>query len=66
MVTKNSTLTIRLGYHTQNIGQEEDVLQNAIREVSKGECVIMGDFNHGYIQWKSLESAGVTTISFYF
>ena len=29
-----------------------------ITEVSKGECVIMGDFNHGHIQWKSLESAG--------
>ena len=26
--------------------------------MSKGECVIMGDFNHGHIQWKSLESAG--------
>ena len=29
-----------------------------MREVSKGECVIMGDFNHGHIQWESLESAG--------
>ena len=38
-------------------------------EVSMGGCVIIGDFNHGHIQpvqWKSLESAGVTTISFYF
>ena len=26
--------------------------------MSKEECVIMGDFNHGHIQWKSLESAG--------
>ena len=33
-------------------------LQNAIEEVSKGECIIMGDFNHGHIQWKSLESTG--------
>ena len=32
--------------------------QNAIKEVIKGECIIMGDFNHGHIQWKSLESAG--------
>ena len=30
----------------------------AIREVKKGECVIIGDFNHGHIQWESLESAG--------
>ena len=40
-----------------NIGQEEDVkLQKVIREVSKGGCV--DHFNHGHIQWKSLESAG--------
>ena len=54
IVTRNSTLTIGVVYQ-----QEEDVkLQNAIREVCKGECVIMGDFNHGHIQWESLESAG--------
>ena len=31
-----------------------------MREVSKWECVIMGDFNRGHIQWKSLvlQSAG--------
>ena len=58
-VTRNSTLTIGVVYRSPNIGQEEDVkLQKAIREVSKGECVIMGDFNHGHIQWESLESAG--------
>ena len=58
IVTRNSTLTIGVVY-SPNIGQEEDVkLQNVIREVSKGECVIMGDFNHGHIQWESLESAG--------
>ena len=60
IVTRNSTLTIGVVYRSPNIGQEEDVkLQKAIREVSKGECVIMGDFNHGHIQWESLESAGV-------
>ena len=34
--------------------------KKTIREVRKGECVTMGDFNHGRIQWKSfvLESAG--------
>ena len=59
IVTRNSTLTIGVVYRSPNIGQEEDVkLQNVIREVSKGECVIMGDFNHGHIQWESLESAG--------
>jgi len=59
IVTRHSTLTIGLVYRSPNIGHEEDVkLQNAIKETSKGECVIMGDFNHGHIQWKSLESAG--------
>ena len=26
--------------------------------MSRGGCVIMGDFNHGHIQWESLENAG--------
>ena len=59
IVTRNSTLTIGVVYRSPNIGQEEDVkLQKVIGEVSKGEYVIMGDFNHGHIQWESLESAG--------
>ena len=59
IVTRNSILTIAVVYHGPNIGQEEDVkLQKAIKEVSMGECVIMGDFNHGHIQWESLESTG--------
>ena len=33
-------------------------MQNSIKDVSDGECIIMGDFNHGHIQWKSLESTG--------
>ena len=58
-VTWNSTLTIGVVYRSPNIGQEEDIkLQKAIRDVSKGECVIMGDFNHDHKQWVSLESAG--------
>ena len=32
---------------------------NAISEVSKGDCIIMGDFNHGNIKWDSLQSTGV-------
>ena len=56
IVTRNSTLTIGIVYRSPNIGQEEDVkFKKAIREVSKGECVIMGDFNHDHIQWESLE-----------
>ena len=65
IVTRNSTLTIGVVYRSPNIGQEEDVkLQKAKREVSKGERVIMGDFNHVHIQWESLESAGGDDLQF--
>ena len=33
-------------------------IHNAIKEVSKRDCIIMGDFNHGHIQWTSLQSTG--------
>ena len=34
-------------YHCPNIGQEEDGKpQNAMKEVSKGECVNFSNFNH--------------------
>ena len=67
IATKNSTLTIGVFYRSPSMGKEEDLkLQNATREVNKGKCVAMGDFNLDHIQWKSLESAGMMTISFYF
>ena len=57
--TGNSTLTIGLVYRSPNINEEDNrQIQDAIKEVSKGECIIMGDFNHGQIQWESLESTG--------
>ena len=28
-------------------------------EVSKGDCIIMGDFNHGIIKWDTLQRKGV-------
>ena len=56
IATKNSTLTIGLIYRSPNIRQEDDnKLHNAIKEISKRECV---DFNNGHIQWKSIESVG--------
>ena len=46
-------------YRSPNLNEEDNTkLQNARKEVSKGECIIMGYFNHGHIQWKSLESTG--------
>ena len=58
-ISGNSKLTIGLVYRSPNINEEDNTkIQNAIKEVSKGECIIIGDFNHGHIQWKSLESTG--------
>ena len=31
--------------------EENEKIHNAIKEVSKRDCIIMGDFNHGHIQW---------------
>ena len=33
-------------------------IQSATKEVSKGECIIIGDFNHGHIQRKYLQCTG--------
>ena len=50
-----------------NINEEDNIkIQNTMKEISKGECIIMGYFNHGHIQRKSLESTGVGTNNFYF
>ena len=47
-------------YHCPNITkQNNEKIHNAISEVSKGDCIIMGDFNHGNIKWDSLQSTGV-------
>ena len=59
IVSGNSKLNIGLVYRSPNLNEEDNTkIQNAIKEVSKGECIIMGDFNHGHIQWKYLESTG--------
>ena len=59
IVTGNSTLTVGLVYRSPNISMEEhEKIHNAIKEVSKRDCIIMGDFNHGHIQWTSLQSTG--------
>ena len=67
IVSGNSKLTIGLVYRSPNINEEDNTkMQNAIKEVSKGECIIMGDFNHGHIQWNSLESTGIEDQQFLF
>ena len=59
IISGNSTLIISIVYRNPNIIEEDNTkIQSAKKEVSKEECIIMGDFNHGHIQWKSLESTG--------
>ena len=59
IATGNSTLTIVLVCQSPSINEEDQrKFKNTIKEGSKGECIIMGDFNHVHIQWKSLESTG--------
>ena len=60
IVTGNSTLTVGLVYRSPNISMEEnEKIRNAIED-----CIIMGDFNHGHIQWTSLQSTGRVQDSF--
>ena len=59
IVSGNSKLTIGFVYRSPNINEDDNTkINNAIKEVTKGECIIMGYFNHGHIQWKYLESTG--------
>ena len=48
--------SISLSQHNQT---EQRKIHNAISEVSKGDCIIMGDLNHGNIKWDTLQSTGV-------
>ena len=60
LVTGHKTVTMGVVYRCPNITKESnEKIQNAIREVSKGDCIVMGYFNHGNIQWDTLESTGV-------
>ena len=59
LVTGHTTVTIGVVYRCPNITkQNNEKIHNAISEVSKGDCIIMGDFNHGNIKWDSLQSTG--------
>ena len=60
LVTGHTTVTIVVVYRCHNITkQNNDNIHNTISEVSKGDCIIMGDFNHGNIKWNSLQSTEV-------
>ena len=60
LVTGHTTVAIGVVYRCPNITKENnEKIHNAISEVSKGDCIIMGDFNHGNIKWDTLQSTGV-------
>ena len=65
IVTGNSTLTVGLVYRSPNISIEEnEKMHNAIKEVSKRDCIIMGDFNHGHIKWTESWERGSRVFKF--
>ena len=46
LVTGHKTVTMGVIYRCPRITKESnEKIQNAIREVSKGDCIVMGDFN---------------------
>ena len=60
LVTGHTTVTIGVVYRCPNITkQNNDKMHNVIGEVSKGDCIIMGDFNHGNSKLDTLQSTGV-------
>ena len=65
LVTGHTTVIIGVVYRCPNITkQNNEKIHNAINEVSKGDCIIMGDFNHGNIKWDTLQSTGVEYSTF--
>ena len=59
IVTGNTILTVGLLYRSLSISiDEKEKVQNAIKEVSKRDSIIMGDINHGRVQWTFLQSTG--------
>ena len=65
LVTGHTTVTIGVVYRCPNITkQNNEKIHNAISEVSKGDCIIMGDFNHGNIKWDTLQSTCVEDQTF--
>ena len=60
LVTGHTTVTIGVVYRCPNITKQNiEKIHNAISEVSKGECIIMGDFNHVNIKLDTQQSTGV-------
>ena len=62
---RHTTVTIGVVYRCPNITkQNNEKIHNAISGMSKGDCIIMGDFNHGNIKWDTLHSTEVEDQTF--
>ena len=60
LVTGHTTVTIGVVYRCPNITkQNNEKIHNATSEVSKGDCIIMGDFKNRNIKLDTLQSTGV-------
>ena len=60
LVTGHTTVNVGVVYRCPYITkQNNEKIHNAITEVSKGDCIIMWDFNHGDIIWDTQQSTGV-------
>ena len=65
LVTGHTTVIIGVVYRCPNITkQNNENIHNVINEVSKGDCIIMGNCNHGNIKWDTLQSTGVEDSTF--
>ena len=64
LVTGHTTITIGVVNRCPNITIQNNNIHNAISEVSKEDCIIMGDVNHGNIKWDSQQSTGVEDQTF--
>ena len=65
LVTGHTAVIIGVVYRCPNkTKQNNEKIHNAINDVSKGDCIIMGDFNHGNIKWDTLQSTGVEDSTF--
>ena len=65
LVTGHTTVIVGVVYRCPNITkQNNEKIHNAINEVNKGDCIIIGDNNHGNIKWDTLQSTGVEDSTF--
>ena len=56
--TQGGKITVGVIYRSPSISKEDDEkLHQVIADISRGNCIIMGDFNYPGINWNYLESA---------